>query len=356
MLDGTSQDSAHPPQSPTRKPRPKRKRALLGLLCLAAAGVGAGGYWLLTPPKPYAPLTMQDPGRISLFALGDQGSGNLQQWRVAMGMEHAAERAGGVNLVLLLGDNFYGSPLTGTGDRNWQLKFERVYWGKWLSRVPFYAVLGNHDYPTSADAEIAYTREAKGSQRWQMPDYFYTRDFGNADGRPLLRVVFLNSSAPREGLLQQAEFIRQAFAAPGPAPIWKVVAAHIPPRNLGDHGNNEALLGDLLPAMQQSGVDLYLAGHDHNQQLILRPGEPAWVISGGGGQTLDTLAPDANQEALFAASRPGFTGLQITAQRLQLAYYDEGGKADHVFAWNRNCPWMAKGCLLLLPDGQLAGD
>lgn len=356
MLDGTPQHTAPQPDAPTRKPRRKRRRlvrTLLAFLCLTAAG---GGYWLSSEPAPYAPLTNQDPGRISLFAVGDQGSGNLQQWRVAMGMEHAAERSGGVNMVWLLGDNFYGRPLSGTGDLSWQLRFERVYWGKWLSRVPFYAVLGNHDYPQSADSEIAYSREAKGSRRWQMPDYFYTRDFGKADGRPLLRVVFINSSAPREGLLQQAEFIRQAFSAPGPAPIWKVVAAHIPLRNLGGNGDDAALLDDLLPVLQQSGVDLYVSAHDHDQQLIVRPGEPAWVISGGGGQSLDALPPSAGQQALYAASRPGFTGLQFTAQRLQLAYYDENGKPDHSFAWNRGCPWMAKGCLLPETDGQLAGN
>jgi len=359
MFDGTSDplSSSNPSSSkrPGRRPRRIGRGLVVSLVLLVSAVAGAIA-WLLTPPPPYTPLTGQDPQKVALFALGDQGSGDLQQWRVAMGMERAAERNGGGNGGLLLGDNFYGPALKGTSDRTWQLRFERVYWGKWLSHVPFYAVLGNHDFPKSSSVELAYSREARGSRRWQMPDYFYTRDFGLVDGRPLLRVVFLNSSAPREGLLQQAEFIRQTFSAPGPAPIWKVVAAHIPPRNLGDHGNDDALLGDLLPALQQSGVDLYVAAHDHDQQLIVRPGEPAWVISGGGGQKLDALPPSASQEALYAASRPGFTGLQFTAQRVQLAYYDENGKPDHGFAWNRNCPWMAKGCLLPETDGQLAGN
>lgn len=363
MFDGTpdpaSSPTPTPPANPVRHPRRKSRRlkhALLALLGLAAVGAGAGAWWLCSPPPPYTPLAGQDPQKVALFALGDQGTGDLQQWRVALGMERAAERNGGVNGVLLLGDNFYGPALKGTTDRTWQLRFERVYSGKWLSHVPFYAVLGNHDFPKSSTVELAYSREARGSRRWQMPDYFYTRDFGNAGGRPLLRVVFLNSSAPREGLLQQAEFIRQAFAAPGPAPIWKVVAAHIPPRNLGEHGNDDELLGDLLPVLQQSGVDLYVAGHDHNQQLIVQPGEPAWVISGGGGQKIDALGPQAGHEALFSVSRPGFTGLQFSAERLLLSYYDENGQAETRFAWKRNCPWQAKGCLLPEAGGQLAGN
>lgn len=335
----------HAPLS-ARKKRKRLLHAAFALCGLAALGGAFGLHWLLSPPPPYTPLSGRDPAQVALFALGDQGTGDLQQWRVALGMEHAAERNGGVDLVMLLGDNFYGPRLQNTLDRTWQLRFERVYWGKWLSHVPFYAVLGNHDFPQSAAVELAYAREARGSRRWHLSDYVYREDFGHVGERPLLRVVFLNSSAPRENRLQQAEYIRQAFAAPGPAPVWKVVAAHHPLRNYGEHGNDDELIGELLPVLQQSGVDLYLAGHDHNQQLIVRPGEPAWVISGGGGQKIDALGADAERETLFHLARPGFTGLQFSAGKLLLSYYDENGQAETRFVWNRDCPWLAKGCLV----------
>ncbi|MDF3936998.1 metallophosphoesterase [Pseudomonas citronellolis] len=327
---------------------------LTGLVLGAAAAVGAG-LWLITPPPPYTPLTGVDKSRVALFALGDQGSGDMQQWRVALGMEHAAERNGGVGMVVLLGDNFYGPALKGTADHAWELKFERVYWGSWLSHVPFYAVLGNHDYPSSSEVELAYSREARGSGRWQMPGRVYSRDFGDAGGRPVLRVVFLDTSQGREGILEQAAFIREAFAA-GPVPIWRVVAAHHPLRNRGKHGDDEELLGDLLPVLEQSGVDLYLAGHDHNQQLILRPGEPAWVISGGGGQNIYPLGEVNREDTPFALSRPGFTGLEFTPGQLRLAYYDENGGAERRFSWGRGCAWGAQGCLLAEPQGKLAGN
>lgn len=321
--------------------------AVLSLLVLLAA------YWLLTPPEPYVPLTGLDPASLSLIALGDQGSGHLQQWRVAQSMERVAARDGRLDLVVLLGDNFYGKSLTGTADRAWEMKFERVYWGSWLSHVPFYAVLGNHDYPLSQAVELDYSRQHAGSGRWQMPAHDYVKDFGWADGRPLLRMVFLDTAAPRDALAQKAAFIEQAFQQAGPEPVWRVVAAHHPLRNEGLHGDDEVLLASLLPVLQRNRVDLFLAGHDHNQQLILRPGEPAWVISGAGGQKLYTLGA-ARDDARFAASRAGFAKLDFSASGLRLSYYDESSHLEQRYQWARDCQWLANGCLL--PEAQAAVD
>ncbi len=337
------------PRLPASRPGPRiRRRYLLLALAVLILVVGClAGFMVLVPPAPYTPLQGQDPTRVTLMALGDQGSGDLQQWRVAEGMERVAESEGGLNMVLLLGDNFYGKALSGVGDPAWQLKFERVYHGRWLSRVPFYAVLGNHDYPDSSVVELDYARQHMGSGRWQMPAPFYTRDFGEVDGRPLLRVVFLDTNADGAGRQHQADFLQEAFTAPGPAPLWKMVVAHHALRSSGGkHGEDSALLQQLLPAMQRSGVDLYLSGHEHNQEVIVRPGEPAWLVSGGGGQTLDGLKPRESADGtLFAVEQHGFARLAFTAQGLQLAYYDPQGAREKGFTWARTCPWMAQGCL-----------
>lgn len=326
-----------------------------GLLVLSLLAMAAAFVWLNAPLQPYAPLSGLPADRVALLALGDQGSGDLQQWRVGRGMERAAEALGGINLVMLLGDNFYGAPLSDTSDRAWALRFERVYWGAWLSHVPFFAVLGNHDYPKSADVELAYSREKKGSGRWQMPARFYTRDFGRAGERPLVRVVFLDSAASRESLLQQAAFIQQAFSAPGPAPVWRVVAAHHPLRDHGPDGQNQQLQEDLLPMLQRSGVDLFLSGHDHNQQLIVRPGEPAWVISGGGGQRVNALDSAAHADTLFAVARPGFSAVEFSAEQARISFYDASGQAESSFDWPRACAGQPQGCLAAEQRGALAG-
>ncbi|MEB0223047.1 MULTISPECIES: metallophosphoesterase [unclassified Pseudomonas] len=315
-----------------------------GILLIAVAIVG---YWMFTPPSPYVPLSGLDPSAVSMIALGDQGSGNLQQWRVGQAMERVAVRDGRLDMVVFLGDNFYGKPLTGTHDLSWQMRFERVYWGQWLSHVPFFAVLGNHDYPLSQKVELEYAQQHKGSGRWQMPSNFYVKDFGSVDGRPLVRMVFLDTSAPREAFQQQIDLLDQAFQQPGPQPVWRIAAAHHPVRNHGEHGEDSQLVATLLPALQRNKVDVFLAGHDHNQQLVLRAAEPAWVVSGAGGQKLDVVGAAA-QDASFATGRAGFAKLDMSASQLRLTYYDDRGNPETGYRWARDCQWMAKGCLL--PD------
>lgn len=345
-------------RTPSAHPRKRRLRHaarwLLVAALLGAACILAGAGWMYYYPMgPYTRVTGLDPTQLSVIALGDQGSGSLRQWQVAHAMEVVAERDGRLDLVALLGDNFYGKRLTGVDDDNWQTKFEKVYHGQWLSHVPFYAVLGNHDYPGSQQVELDYARQHKGSGRWQMPDHSYTRDFGQVDGRPLLRVVFLDTSVNGADLGDQVQVMEQAFEQPGPEPIWRIVTAHHPLRTASEH-DDSPLADALLPTLLRQHVDLYLSGHEHSHQLLLRPGEPAWVISGGGGQRLTPLRHVTEPHA-FAAVEAGFVKLDLSASHLDLVFYNDHAQATARFAWQRDCPWMANGCLQAVPDAQVAG-
>jgi tartrate-resistant acid phosphatase type 5 len=208
-------------------------------------------------------------------------------------------------------------------------------------------VLGNHDYPKSQKIELEYGQQRKGSGRWQMSSNFYVKDFGSVDGRPLVRMVFLDTSAPRESFQHQIDMLDQAFQQPGPAPVWRIAAAHHPVRNHGQHGEDSELVNLLLPALERNKVDVFLAGHDHNQQLLLRAAEPAWVVSGAGGQKLYAVGAAA-QDTSFATAHAGFAKLDLNPRQLRLNYYDDRGNLETGYRWDRDCQWMAKGCLL--PD------
>jgi hypothetical protein len=45
-------------------------------------------------------------------------------------------------------------------------------------------------------------------------------------------------------------------------------------RNEGEHGEESDLIARLLPVLQRNKVDVFLSGHNHNQQLLLRAGNP----------------------------------------------------------------------------------
>ncbi len=62
--------------------------------------------------------------------------------------------------VVAVGDNFYEDGVASVTDPHWQNSFEKVYTAPSL-QVPWWAVLGNHDYHGNCDAQIEYTHSPK---------------------------------------------------------------------------------------------------------------------------------------------------------------------------------------------------
>lgn len=296
---------------------------------------------------PRIPSSPDEVSHITFYALGDQGKANEAQQAVANAMEQQAEQEGGMDFVLLLGDNFYNEDKLTTQSPAWMSAFEKVYTGKYLDAVPFYAVLGNHDYPDSVQAELDYARRHLGSNRWRMPARDYSEDFGRVDQRPLLRIVFLDTNQDPRG---QAEYLRKQFAAGG-NPIWKIAVGHHPLRTYGKHHQDEQATVDnaLLSAMQQSGVDLYIAAHDHNQQLIVREGEPLQIVTGAGGAKLyDLKSPGSDMH--FGKAEHGFLRVALDASSLNFSFIDSQAKTRASYHWDRSCVAGLADCLESAPQ------
>lgn len=47
---------------------------------------------------------------------------------------------------------------------------------------------------------------------------------------------------------------------------WRIVFGHHPCFSGGRHRPDKELINKILPIMRDGGVDIYLAGHDHNMQ------------------------------------------------------------------------------------------
>src|SRR5947209_2775522 len=116
-------------------------------------------------------IANEDRG-VSVFALGDWGLNSPHRQAVA---DQMAKEAGAANpeAALLLGDNFY-IKLTDVDDPKIQSFFEKTYDNTKLA-IPFYAVMGNHDYKEhNDDIELAYA--AKGNTRLKIPARWYRLD------------------------------------------------------------------------------------------------------------------------------------------------------------------------------------
>ncbi len=59
--------------------------------------------------------------------------------------------------LIALGDNFYADGVTGTDDTLWDTAFHDVYTAPSLN-IPWYGILGNHDYHGNVQAQVARTK------------------------------------------------------------------------------------------------------------------------------------------------------------------------------------------------------
>lgn len=324
-------------------------RWIIAILLVVLPITSVGLYKYFHPDIYRIPSNPDNLQEITLFALGDQGSGSQAQRAVASSMEKVAKKNKNLDFVVLLGDNFYiDKKLTETSSE-WNTRFEEMYSGLHLSTVPFYAVLGNNDIDLSVNKnthpEIEYSKKSLGSNRWRMPAHYFSNDYGISNGRPLLRIVYLDTNATKEELLKQADYIREQFIKNPVKPIWKIVAGHHTIRSCGKHYNDKTRLAEmLLPVLQESEVDIYLSGHDHNQQLIVKDGEPGYVINGAGGKSLYPQKTDSDDLRFFRKGY-GFVSLKVNATKLSLEYYDDAANKVSSHELQRDCKHLSSNCI-----------
>lgn len=307
-------------------------------------------------PRSSAPgaahaLILGDWGYLDKLSAQTFGAGNnfAAQGQVARGMRHVAQTTNLVpDALFLLGDSWYGELPGGAASPRWRAQFEELYPAD-VFPGPVYTMLGNHDYQTipadvnKVEAELEYARTGKGTDgkptRWTLPARWYTFDFPAR--KPLMRCIVLDSNMPyadgkpRHGESftltpeQQAEqlvWFQQQLERPRDLP-WLTVMAHHPVYSNGPHGDHPVLVRDWAPLLRDYKVDLYMAGHDHDLQVLQLEGEPTThVLSGAGGADLYVLKRDGLDRGPYAQEVHGFTHLTVTANQLQVRHLDADGR------------------------------
>ncbi|MBF0260730.1 MAG: metallophosphoesterase [Magnetococcales bacterium] len=282
------------------------------------------------------------PDKVVFLVLGDHGSGQKPQERVARGMakivkERENKKGEQVRFVLFLGDNFYPHGVDSIRDPQWKTTFENMYPHQDFP-MPFHAIIGNHDARSNVHAQLEYGLHHCGSGRWSMISDQDILEFGGeVDKAPLLRLVTLNSMI---SVRQQVTFAQCALDPNATAQerthcpkhvdqaVWKLVAGHFPLRSSGKHGwsgQSNELLGQLMPRLKSWKVDGYLAGHDHHQELIRQDGEPLLLISGAGGS--EKLYEDLNRPVNGSLYRSfghyGFALVELTRNKMRVTLHDQ---------------------------------
>jgi tartrate-resistant acid phosphatase type 5 len=272
---------------------------------------------------------------LQFIAVGDVGTGADGQRDVAESMAAKAAQEP-ISFVLMLGDNFYESGVTSVTDPQWTNAFVDMYHQPSL-QVGFYAVLGNHDYRSNPQAQIDYTRL---SQRWRMLDRYYTvvRSLGDSasvqffflDTNPLAYLSLSQAKALSDTGIEMRQirwFDRQLNESTAQ---WKIVLGHHTIYSGGEHGDNESMRYLLEPLLTKYKVDFYLAGHDHDLELLKSMNGVHYVVSGAGGKHRDVRW---RENTLFAATNLGFTFFRISPNEAVIEFLSRNGSLEYARAY-----------------------
>lgn len=252
--------------------------------------------------------TQQDSADAAFIFFGDFGTGTADQMRIAGVMTRfcATHRC---DFLLTLGDNIYDSGVMSVDDVAWQERVEVPYGPM---KLPMYATLGNHDYRGSPQAQVDYTAH---SSMWRLPSHYYAFDAGN------VHLMGIDTNAFNEP--QQTWLTNELSASTS---TWKIVFGHHPVESYGRHGPKEEVAPFLQPILKQ-GADLYLAGHDHDKQVIQKGSpHPLYVVSGAAAKVRPTQMGDGT---LFAVSTLGFGYLVVHGDSMQISFIDERGNVEY---------------------------
>jgi tartrate-resistant acid phosphatase type 5 len=298
----------------------KNYRVLAIMLMMAFAGLKIA----VAQPK-----LKVDHDALNFLVMGDWGrNGEDHQKPVAEQMGKSAATLG-VDFIISTGDNFYPSGVISEFDPLWKYSFEDIYTAFSL-QWDWYPVLGNHDYKSNPDAQVAYT---KISRRWKMPARYYEKRFainGDTtnqvliafiDTNPLIREFYSNAeygpNVRSQDTTAQKKWLDQVLSNPSPNIKWKIVVGHHPMYTGSDKRRNSydtrATRGSLKSILEKYKVYAYIAGHDHSLQHIVPAGVTHHFVSGAASEATQV---GKLPESKFAASQYGFMVFSVTREKM----------------------------------------
>lgn len=259
---------------------------------------------------------------ITFLALGCAGSGNQGQKIVSEQMAKIAEEEKAA-FVLYLGDNIYGCGVKSASDKQWKKQFEGIYIAKSLD-IPFYSILGNHDYIRNERAQLDYSKK---SNRWKMPDRYYS--FSKKAGREDIDFFAIDTEAlihhkAETDLVWLEKSLSESKAK------WKIVFGHHPMRSSEKRYRDQvAKLRELLEALfVKYDVDFYISAHSHNMAAFKSALGVRYVITGAGSRPRDVYWTD---EMEFASAKLGFTFFRVSAESIQAHFVNQEGETVYAY-------------------------
>jgi hypothetical protein len=279
---------------------------------------GGSNYFFITAPATNRP--------IRIWAMGDSGTANQPRVGTSqdpLGMRDAYysySRDRYTDLFLMLGDNAYGAfggPPDGS-DESYATNVFGVF-PAMLRQTAFWSTIGNHDAvntPTYLDI-FSFPRNGEAGGVPSGSELYYSFDYGN------IHFVCLDSEiSSRAAGGPMLTWLEQDLAAN--TKDWLIAYWHSPPYTWGSHDSDSLLDSggrlvqmreNVVPVLENHGVDLVLCGHSHAyERSVLLDGHhgygntfvPPMAKDAGSGREDDsgpylklTLGPAENEGAVY---------------------------------------------------------
>jgi 3',5'-cyclic AMP phosphodiesterase CpdA len=280
-----------------------RHRLLLALIALAAAAAGPVAVESSLPNRPDS---------VKFAVIGDNGTGDRPQYEVGARMA-LARQSFPFDLVLMLGDNFYGSQRP----QDLVKKFELPYKPLLEAGVVFQAAIGNHDDPSTVNYPPLNMKGRRYYDFTRGPVRFFVLDTNNLDAK-------------------QVAWFREALAASTDS--WKIAYFHHPLySNAGRHGSAVDLRVILEPLLVQHGVSVVFSGHDHSYERLEPQKGITYFVAGSGGKLRKGDIEPSDQTARAFDEDQAFVLVEIAGPELFFETISRSGTTvDSGVIANRN--------------------
>jgi 3',5'-cyclic AMP phosphodiesterase CpdA len=265
-------------------------------------GLALSSYYLTTWGAAPKNITAQSAS-FRFAAIGDVGTGNIGQSEIAEVMNDYY-RQQPFKLVLLTGDNIYeNGEISRIG-----ATFSKPYHFLRQQKVPFYAVLGNHDVRTNNGADQV------NFSSFNMAGRYYTIT------KEIVQFFALDTNENADWS-QQLIWLEKELAES--TATWKVVFGHHPLYSSGVHGSSSELIDKLSPLFVRYGVQLYVNGHDHNYERTEPIEGTTYLTCGAGAKT----RPVGNSEwTAYSAPRLSFATIDVQPNYLEIQGIGKNGE------------------------------
>jgi acid phosphatase len=231
-------------------------------------------------------ITVGDWGGV---ALGGYHESNAYDTATLMGELGAAWN---ISFVVNVGDNFYYYGVQSATDGQWQKDWTSTFTAPSI-QVPWYSVLGNHDYAGVPEAQLNYPY----NKNWVMPARSYTQRIHNPSANEYITFVYWDSnpcvsawraddpsgwdpSTPQfhNNIVAQDCTTLESWLKSTLSQItdrWIIFVTHVPPELVD--------MFDLVGMLDTYGVAVALVGHSHwLEYYTFADNNVDYIISGAG--------------------------------------------------------------------------